>query len=148
MKIILLKDVAKVGRKYETKTVSDGYALNLLIPKGLAVIATPDTIKKLDIERSRDEGEKRMHHELLLKNLDDLNGVTIKMTEKANEKGHLFAGVHKAEIVPEILKQTRLQINPEYIVLDKPIKETGTYEIEVKVTERTVKFTLEIIASK
>lgn len=148
MKIILLKDVAKVGKKYETKTISDGYALNLLIPKGLAVIATPDMVKKLDLERSRDEGEKRMHHELLLKNLDGINGITIKMTEKANEKGHLFAGIHKAEIVPEILKQTRLQISPEYIVLDKPIKETGTYDIEVKVPEKTVKFTLEIVASK
>lgn len=146
MKIILLKDVPKVGRKFEMKDISDGYALNLLIPKGLAIAATKDAIKRIDLEKSRDEGEKRVHQELLLKNLAGLAGVTITMTEKANEKGHLFAGVHKLEIIPAIQKQTRLQIDAEHIVLDKPIKEIGVHEIQVRVGEKSIKFNLDIKA--
>jgi large subunit ribosomal protein L9 len=144
MKIILLKDIPKVGRKYDTKEISDGYALNLLIPKGLAVSATPDVVKRIELEKARDEGEKKVKEELLLKNLSQLDGVTITMTEKANDKGHLFAGVHKLEIIPAIEKQTRLQIAPEHIVLEKPIKEVGVHEVQIKAANKTVKFNLDI----
>ena len=143
---MLLKDVPKVGRKYETTEISDGYVLTFLIPKGLAIAATKDAIKRVDLEKSRDEGEKRVHQELLLKNLAELAGVTISMTEKANEKGHLFAGVHKLEIIPAIQKQTRLQIDAEHIVLDKPIKEIGMHEIQVRVGDKSIKFNLDIKA--
>ena len=146
MKIILLKDVPKVGRRYETKNISDGYALNMLIPRGLAVIATPDAVKRLELEKSRDEGEKKIHHELLLANLSKLDGTTITVTEKVNEKGHLFAGIHTAEISEAIEKQTRLQVSPEYIMLDKPIKEVGSHEIEVKAGDKKVKFNLQVKA--
>ncbi|MEI6058994.1 MAG: 50S ribosomal L9 C-terminal domain-containing protein, partial [archaeon] len=62
------------------------------------------------------------------------------------EKGHLFAGVHKLEIIPAIQKQTRLQIEAEHMVLDKPIKEVGLHEITVKAGEKTIKFNLDIKA--
>lgn len=144
MKIILLKDIPKVGKRYETKNISDGYAINMLIPKGLAVAATADVAKRIELEKARDEGEKKIHQELLLKNLSELNGVTVVMTEKANDKGHLFAAVHKPEVVAAIQAQTRLQIDPQYIVLDKPIKELGAHEIEVKANNKSIKFNLEI----
>lgn len=146
MKIILMKDVPKVGKKYDMKEISDGYALNLLIPRGLAVAATPDVVKRVELERTRDEGERKLHEELLIKNLKELDGVTINMTEKANDKGHLFAGVHKLEIIPAIQKQTRLQIDSEHIVLDKPIKEVGVHTVQVKAGNTTVKFNLDIKA--
>lgn len=130
------------------KNISDGYALNMLIPKGLAVAATADVIKRIDLERARDEGEKRVHQELLLKNLAELEGVTITMSERANEKGHLFAGVHKAEIVPAIEKQTRLQIAPENIILEAPLKQTGLHEVTVKAAGKTIKFNLDIKGTK
>ena len=146
MKIILLKDVAKVGKKFDVKDISEGYAHNLLIPRGLAIAATPDALKRIDLERARDEGERKVRHELLVKNLTELDGVTITMLEKANEKGHLFAGIHKAEIIPEIQKQTRLQIDAEHMVLDKPIKEVGMHVIEVKVENKSAKFNLDVKA--
>ncbi len=146
MEIILLKDIPKVGKRYETKNISDGYAINMLIPKGLAVAATAEVAKRIELERARDEGEKKIHQELLLKNLGELSGVTVSMTEKANEKGHLFAAVHKPEVVAAIQAQTRLQIDPAYIVLDKPIKEVGLHEIEVKANNKAIKFNLEIKA--
>ncbi len=146
MKIILLKDVPKVGKRYETKEISDGYALNLLIPKGLAVIATGDVLKRIELEKAKYDSEKKVHHDLLMKNLAELDGITITMTEKANDKGHLFAGVHKIEIIPLIQEQTRIQIDAEHMVLDKPIKAVGVHSITVKVGEKSIKFNLDIKA--
>lgn len=147
MKIILLKDIAKVGRRYETKDISDGYALNMLIPKGLAIAATSEAVKRISVEKSKEDGERKLHQELLLKNLKELDGVTITMTEKANDKGHLFAGIHKAEIIPEIQKQTRLQVDDSHIMLDKPIKELGDHKIEVAVGDKKVSFILRVQSS-
>lgn len=146
MKIILLKDVSKVGKRYDIKDISDGYAVNLLIPRGFAISATPDAVKRVELERLREEGEKKIHQELLLKNLSELDGVTVTITEKANEKGHLFASVYKPEIVSAIEKQTRLQIDPDNIELEKHIKEIGIHEISIKVGEKKIKFSLDIKA--
>lgn len=144
MKIILLKDIAKVGKKYDVKDISEGYAQNMLIPKGLAVAATPDVLKRVELEKARDEGEKKLRNDLLMKNLKDLDGITVTMIEKANEKGHLFAGIHKPEIIPAIFNQTKLQIDAEHMILDKPIKEVGTHIIEVKAGNKSAKFNLEV----
>lgn len=151
MKVILLKDIAKVGRKYEVKNVSDGYAINLLIPKGDAIAATANALKQIEAEKKRSEGERKVMEELILKNLKDLDGIELTITEKTNDKGHLFAGLHKEEIAKEIEKQTQLQIDPNFIVLEHPIKEVGEHKIEVKAhekgIEKSVKFKL-IVKSK
>jgi large subunit ribosomal protein L9 len=129
MKIILLKDVPKVGRKYDTKEVSEGYAVNLLIPRGLAVAATSSAIKAMNVEKAKIDGERKIHEELLVKTLNDLDGKTITLTEKVNEKGHLFAGLHKPEVLKAIKDQTRLELNDDHLVLDKPIKEAGEHAL-------------------
>lgn len=147
MKVILLKDVIKLGRKYDVKEVSSGHALNLLIPQGLAIAATKDALKLMEGERSKVEGEKKIHEDLLIKNIKDLDGQTLNITGKANEKSHLFAGIHKEEISAEILKQTRLQVDPSFIQLEHPIKEVGDHVIEVKGAGKSSKFNLVIKAA-
>ncbi len=139
MKIILLKDISKLGRKYEVKTVSDGYAINMLIPQGQAIAATPDALKRLEAERAKTEGERKVQEELLVKNLEGLKNITLTITGKANEKGHLFAGLHKEAIAAEILKQTRLQIDPSFIELAHPLKEVGEHTLDIKAAGKAVK---------
>ncbi len=146
MKIILLKDVPKVGKKYDVKEISDGYAANMLIPRGMAIAATASAMKNVEIEKSKTEGEKKMHEDLILKNLNDLEKSTITITGKANEKGHLFAGLHREEIAKEIFKQTRLQLDPSFIQLEHPIKEVGEHNVEVKGAGKSVEFVLKIEA--
>jgi large subunit ribosomal protein L9 len=148
MKIILLKDVPKVGKKYDVKDISDGYAANLLIPRGLAVAATASAMKTLEIDKSKMDGEKKIHVDLIMKNLNDLEKTTITVVGKANEKGHLFAGLHKEDIAKEIEKQTRLQIDSSFIQLEHPIKEVGEHSIEVNGAGKSVKFILKIEAGK
>lgn len=148
MKIILLKDVPKVGRRYETKEVSEGYAANLLIPRGLAVAATPSAVKSIGMEKAKEDGERKINEELLIKNITALDGATITITEKVNAKGHLFAGIHKPELIKAIAEQTRLEVQDEHIILDKPIKEAGEHTLELKGAGKTAKLTVKIEAKK
>lgn len=146
MKVILLKDVAKLGKKYDVKTVADGYAINRLIPEGHAETATPKALKRVETIKLRDDAERKIKEDLLLKNLEDLKGVVVKISGKANEKGHLFAGIHKEALVPALKEQTRLDITPEYINLEKPIKEVGEHEVTVKVGGKEATFKVVITA--
>jgi large subunit ribosomal protein L9 len=146
MKIILLKDVPKVGKKYDIKDVADGYALNLLLPKGLAQRATPDVIKKVEETKSKDLADKKIQEELLLKNLEVIKTTTINFKEKANEKGHLFAGITKEAIVKELERVTRFHFDTESIKLDKPLKETGEHKVAVEVLNKKAEFTVNIDA--
>lgn len=139
MKVILLSDVRKVGKKLEVKDVADGYALNFLIPQGLAEVATPGAQKRADAIRENALRHKKVQEELLLKNLESVNGKSVTLSREANEKGHLFKGVHKEEIAAEIEKETRITLHPDYIGLEKPLKEVGEHEIEVKVQDKIAK---------
>jgi len=140
MKIILLKDIPKVGRRYDIKNVSDGYALNLLIPRGLAQIATPQAEKSIEAMKAKDLVERKVQGELLLKNLEVIKTLTLNIREKANEKGHLFAGITKERLVEEIIKSARLNIDAESIKLEKPIKEVGEYKVAVEVMGKSAEF--------
>jgi len=132
MKVILIKDIPKIGQKYEVKEVSSGHALNFLIPQGLAIGATTETLKKFEVERAKAEGERKLHEELLAKNIKDLDGITLTVSGKANEKGHLFAGFHREALAEEIFKQTKLQVDPSFIELDHPLKEIGEHQVTIK----------------
>lgn len=146
MKVILLKDVQKVGRKFNIVTVADGYALNSLFPKGLAEVATPKAIERAEKFLAQEDADRKVREDLLMKNLKDISGVTLEIAGKANEKGHLFAGIHKDALVPALKEQTRLDIDPSYIMLEKPLKEVGEHKVEVKVQDKSAEFTVVIKA--
>lgn len=146
MKIILLQDVAKIGRKYDVKNVSDGHALNLLIPKGLAQVATPDALKKVEKLKLEDAAHRKVQEDLLLMNLKAVESTTLEIKEKANDKGHLFAGVHKEEIISRMKSEKQIDLLPEFIELDKPIKEVGNHIVVIKVKDKSAKLKLTISA--
>lgn len=141
MKIILLKDVLKIGKKYETKEVADGFAVNSLIPQRLAIPATPEAVKRIAVEIAREQGEKKVQEELLIKSLKAVDGTTITYTGKTNAKGHLFAGLHAKEIADLV------GFKPEHIVLEKPLKEVGNHSIKIKVADKSATFTLSIVSA-
>ena len=145
MKVILLKDVAKLGKKFDIKTVSDGHGLNLLIPQKLAIIATSQALKQLELQKAQIEAEKKIHEELLAQNIKGLSETVLTIVGKANAKGHLFAGVHREEIALELQKQTRLQVDPSFIQIEHPLKELGEHMIEVKAGGKSAKFKILII---
>lgn len=146
MKIVFLKDVPGVGKKYEVKNVADGYAVNFLIPRKLAEAGTVAMVARAEQMGKIAETEKKIQANLIEKNLDSLSGAVITIAEKANEKGHLFSGIHKEAIATELKKQKGIDVLPEFIDLAHPIKAVGENQIPVKFKDKTVSFTL-IVAS-
>jgi len=145
MKIILLKDVPKIGRKYDIKNVADGYAQNFLLPKGLAKVATDVITKEMELKKKNKEEEQKVRENLLDMEVDKLKNTVLEIKSKLNEKGHLFASIHKEEILKELRKKLKLDINSEYIKLDNPIKESGEHTIKIQIGKKEVEFKIKIV---
>ena len=134
MKVILLKNVDKVGRAGETKELTEGYARNFLIPRGLARLATSGAIAKVEAEKQA-AAERVVHEERRLKRMaKELSGVEIKIQAKVGEGGKLYGSVGVEEIEIE-LKKKGFEIDKDRIKLEKPIKDVGGHEIMVKLRE-------------
>lgn len=146
MKIILIKDVKEIGKKHDIKTVADGYALNYLIPNGLAEIASVQALGRVELELKREAGERKVKEDLLVKNLKSIHDVIVNVVAGANEKGHLFAGIHKEEIVKIVKQETEVDLLPEFIILEKPIKSVGEFPIDIKVQGKSATFKLTVKA--
>jgi len=146
MKIILLKDTRKIGKKYEIKEVADGYAINMLIPGKFAIPATHANINMIETKKKADSLELAKTETELQKALSEIRGISIEIKGKVNDKGHLFAGIHKTEIIEAIKKQKGLNIIAEHIILKKPLKEVGEHLINIKIHDREAAFKLIIKA--
>jgi large subunit ribosomal protein L9 len=145
MKIILLQDVKGIGKKLEVKDVSDGYARNFLIPRKLAEFASPSTVKKAESLRKTIDAEKEVKENLAKKAIELLRDTKVTINKKGNGKGHLFAAVHESEIAEALKTQAHIEIDPEYVETDKPIKEAGDHKVKVKVGNQQGEFVLTII---
>ena len=148
MRVVLLNDVPKVGRRYEVKNVADGYAMNSLIPRGLAKAATKSVLKEIENMKVSDEARRKVRDDLLLKNIQDVENTTVTISGKANDKGHLFAGIHVDELVSAIKEQTGLGLDVDHLVLKEPLKEVGKHKIIAKVGEVETQFTVKVEAEE
>jgi large subunit ribosomal protein L9 len=140
MKVILLKDVKGVGKRYEEKNVADGYALNLLIPKKLAVPATGAAAGQIKSLKENEAKHKEADNKKLESEVAKLSGFELRVSLKANEKGHLFAAL-TPEKISELLKGEGIIVGSGHIGIDH-IKETGTFEVPVRIGEKTTHFQL------
>lgn len=139
MKIIFLKDVPRIGRRNEVKEVANGYGRHL-VTSGVATLATDSSLSHLEKKMLADASQKKVHTDILMKNLDDLNGAMITLYGKANEKGHLFAAIHKDQVLIALKQQAHLDMHPDYVMLDHPLKALGTFEIPVEIENKKAAF--------
>ena len=142
MKVIFLHDVPRVGKKYDIKEVNDGYAVNFLLPRKLAVTATSKAVAELEIRKKEIAIEREVQEDLLMKNLEEIKNKIITIKGKANEQGHLFSAIHKKEIIEEMKKQQHADISEEFIILEKPIKAIGEFEIPIFIKNKKSSFKL------
>lgn len=142
MKVIFLQDVAKVGRRHDVKEINDGYVMNFLFPRKLAVPATPQAIAELEKRKKNIEIEREVQTDLLMRNLEEIKGKVVKIKGKANDKGSLFKAIRAEDIATEMHKQHHAEISAEFIVLEKPIKETGEFEIPISIKGKSSSFKL------
>lgn len=130
MKVILIKDVARLGRRSEVKDVPSGHALNFLIPRKLAIIATPESMKRLSEQVSKQDEQKQESVHAFEEGLKKLSEGNIIYTTDANEQGHLFKGISKDDIAAH-LTSLGFAVQKNYITLDHPIKSLGVHEIPI-----------------
>ena len=131
MKVILLQDVKGKGKKGQMIEVSDGYARNFMLPKKMAIEATPDAINTKNMNdkatAERIAKEKAAALELSTK----LRGMTLMVTAKGGGQGRLFGAVTNAEIAAALEKQG-IKLDKRKIVLNENIKNVGTYTVTCK----------------
>ncbi|MBI4065580.1 50S ribosomal protein L9 [Candidatus Kaiserbacteria bacterium] len=146
MEVILLKDVKGVGRVHDAVEAKDGHALNYLIPKKLAIAATPAAMKEAELRRKQAAERKILDAALLAQNITALAEARIVIKVKANEKGHLYDAVGESEISAAVKEQSRIDLPEDAIKLEKPIKELGTFDVPVAAGEAFGKFSITIEA--
>lgn len=131
MKVILLKNVDKVGRAGETKEVAEGFARNFLIPKGLARLATSGFVAKVEAQKQA-AAEKVVHEEKRMKKMaKEISGAEIKIQAKVGEGGKLYGSVGAEDVARE-LKRNGFNVESGQLKMDKSIKDVGGHEIVVK----------------
>lgn len=129
MKVVLLKDVKNTGRAGAVIDCADGHGVNFLIPRGLAVAATPANLKMAELRLQQKADMKHLDAKLIENRLNDLAEERIVIKKKSNDKGHLYDGVDATEIA------AATELPEEAIKLEKPIKELGEFAIPVAMGE-------------
>lgn len=132
MKVVLNQDVRGTGKKGQIVEVSDGYARNYLMPKGLCKEATAQNINAAE-QRSKADAhkaaqEKKQAEELAAR----MKGTTLITRVKTGEGGRLFGAVTNKEIAEMVKEKFGIDLDKKRIVIDEPIKRVGTYEVELK----------------
>jgi len=132
MRIILLKDVDKVGKKYEIKEVKNGYARNFLIPNGLAKPATKEAVVWLETQKEIEEKKSEKELKKTQEVASTFDGQEIIIPVKiGKERDQLFESI-TAQKISEKLKELGLEIKKNQIELPEPIKELGEYPVKIK----------------
>ena len=146
MKVILLQDVRGKGKKGQMLEVSDGYARNYMLPRKIAVEATPDAINTMNMNdkatQDRIAREKAEAMEVSRK----LRGMTLTVTAKGGGAGRLFGSVTNQEIADALAQEAGIKLDKRKIVIADPIKNVGTYTVTCKLGyEITAPLTVKIV---
>lgn len=131
MKVILLEDIDKIGKKYEIKNVKDGYARNFLFPKNLAKIANEKVLEwanmqKETMEKKAEEGLKEIQ-----KIASEIDGMEFTISVKLGDKGQFFEKINEQKIIEKI-KEQGFNIKKSQISIEKPIEELGEFPLKIK----------------
>ena len=130
MKVILLQDVEKVGKKFDVKEVADGYARNFLLARNLAKQATPEALEWLEMQKellSQKSEEELKRAQELASGLDDLE---VPLQVKVGEEGQLFESIN-AQKISERLREMGYDVKKIQIKLKDPLKETGEFPVRI-----------------
>ena len=133
MIVILIKDVKGVGKAGEVVKVSDGYARNLLLPKGLATEATEGNVRSLEKQKEIKESKKNDELTAAKELADKISNLKITIVTKSGEGGRLFGSITSKDIADALSEQHKITIDKRKFVLDSPIKHTGDFELDIKV---------------
>lgn len=146
MQIILLKDVAGVGQRGQVKTVADGFALNSLIPRGMAQLATPEALKNLEKKNAEDRAHRAAQEKEWDAIFEKINKFTLMVRANSDAKGHLYKKID-GEDIAKVLREQGVDVPEESIHPKMAIKQTGTWPVEIQLGEKKAMITVEVIAA-
>lgn len=144
MKIILIKDVARLGQRGSIIDVADSFALNVLIPKGQATIGTNAELAKWKQKEDSKKFKKDLETNTFSQLINKIRNEKIIITDKKHEGGNLFAQIKESDIANAIYKTTKLSIDPKQIIIEKIIKTTGNHKVIIKQGDQSEKVEIEI----
>jgi large subunit ribosomal protein L9 len=130
MKVLLTQTIERTGIVGEVIDVSNGFARNFLLPKGLAVQPTDGNIKRLEAARKEYEAKQKALREEKEKLVATLQGVEVTLVRNANDEGHLFGSVSRRDIAEELQKLGH-KVEADDVKLDEPYRRIDTYTVAV-----------------
>jgi large subunit ribosomal protein L9 len=133
MKVMLIKDVYKLGRAGDVKKVADGYGRNFLIPQGLAVLATPGALKQIERIRSQAEIRRAEQNQELKGLADEVAGVVLTFSAKAGETGKLYGSITTQNVADALQEKARYEVKRHQIDM-QPIRNLGEFTAHVRLT--------------
>ena len=131
MKVILLKDVKGLGKAREIKEVSDGYARNFLFKQKLAEEATAVKVNSLNIKLNAEDYHRQEEIKALKAQAQSINGKSVEVKIKCGENGKIFGSITSKEIA-DAIEHLGVKVDKKKILLKEPIKNLGTFNVEVK----------------
>jgi len=133
MKVLLIKDVYKLGRAGDVKKVADGYGRNFLLPQGLAVLATEGALKQADRIRSKAAGHRQVLNEEMAEVAEALLKVQLSFGARAGETGKLYGSITSQDIATAIQEKSGIAIKRQQLDM-QPIRSLGEHTIRVRLT--------------
>ena len=132
MKVVFLKDVSAKGKSGEIKEVADGYARHFLLPRGLALPATPSAIKMATTE-SKDKAQRQVRlQEEIDEVIQRIKGHELIFKARAGTKGRLHGAITTADIAAKLSSITGFEIDKRKIELDEPLRQLGNHDVVVR----------------
>jgi large subunit ribosomal protein L9 len=144
MKVILLQDVARIGKKGTIVTVPDGFAQNKLIPKRLAEPATPENLKKAEKTQSDAKNVADNQMQKFRASVTALKDVRVVLRADANAQGHLFKAIHESDIVMAT-SEIGVEVEKAFVVIPSQIKSLGEHKVVLKHKDQTETFTIKVV---
>lgn len=132
MKVLLVADVKDLGKTGDIANVADGYARNFLIPRGLAVAATEENVRKVQQQREakvRREAKAAQEMQVLASRID---GIEVRFQAHVGEQDRLYGSITAGDIAKEVSRVAGREIDRRHVELEEPIRELGSFRVPIR----------------
>ncbi len=132
MRVVLLENIPGKGRAGEIKEVSTGFARNFLIPRGLAMVATPAVIKETEARLEKERREELVDRDRLVELAEQIEGKEVNLKARAGEGERLFGSITAADIAEELGRVIGSTVDKKKIDIERPLRQSGSHEVTVR----------------
>jgi large subunit ribosomal protein L9 len=148
MQVILTQDLVKVGKEGDIVKVADGYGRNYLIPRKLAMVASPGAIKTVQVRQAKEAERSAQILASATAAKESLDGKTVTIKVKVGKEGRLYGSITASDVAEAVLAEYKITLDKRRVSLHNPIKKTGDYSIPVRLhTDVTFDLAVTVVAT-